>query len=170
MEYNSVGINRLLEVVGMQVEIERLIQAGLTYSQLTEVFDSLFNPKSDKRLEWFCQTVLKVDGLNVNVDQIDSNYLRFRLYYSIGTDRVYTFREIGEEQGITSPRARVPSQRFEDIVGKKGVSQKDLSKYRRKYRYKQQLRSAEAERNRTQRVSQLKREIYYRSLEKICSS
>ena len=45
MEYNSVGINRLLEVVGMQVEIERLIQAGLTYSQLTEVFDSFqFTP------------------------------------------------------------------------------------------------------------------------------
>ena len=44
MEYNKEKIDRFIRMLNMQEEIKRLIEAGLSYGQLTGVLYNVFNP------------------------------------------------------------------------------------------------------------------------------
>jgi hypothetical protein len=51
MKFNEKGLKRLVNELGMQHEMQRLIDAGLSYSSLAGVFDSIVSPYSETKVD-----------------------------------------------------------------------------------------------------------------------
>lgn len=105
MKYNVKGLNRLVESLGMQFEIERLMFAGLTYEGLAEAFDDVFNPDSPNcsesvRFFWFRRTTEKFRKYG------RIGYRMSSKYFGIDTIKYHTLESVAKPEGLTKERVR----------------------------------------------------------------
>lgn len=154
MKYNSAGLNRLVRRLGMQVEAERLMYMGLTYSQLAEVFDSMFNPDLKTSLKISLLKGSYEDKKSYKVFPPKERYKLFQFYFGIGTSEIINEQRKSEAiTQICQDRGNVQykRQKLVDFLHFIGDDPKSKSRFYKPRGF-------------------VKRELYNRALEKILES
>lgn len=179
MKYNQNGLNKLVKELGMEFEIARLLEMGLNYEQLTEVFDSILNPSSPLRNEGLARILFGVNNATIQENKLKELRVEFR--------RREKRREIPEESYNKlydlAYRARdepteAQQRRYNTLAKYFGINTSDdfnfqnLSRIENKshegvrqiyLHFKRSLEYPTTRKN-------VKKEVYYRSLEKIIFS
>ena len=146
MKYNLGNMKDLIDKLRMNLEIDRLRQAGLNNSQLAEVFYKIFNPDNLSRLG--LPTLASPKGSPVR----KRNFEILMKYYGINCNEDYYPKKLEREYNLSSSSIIELIFNFETRIN-------------RKQRFPISIKSYEVE----SYSPVLKKEIYYQCLEKVLS-
>ena len=151
MKYNVNGLNRLVKMLCMQLEVERLREAGLSNEQLAEVFDEILNPDSS-----VCNAHIRNLFFGERKDfhkYGKRGYIMVKRYFGIGNSQDYkSINSFAELEGLN----RIRAFHYINLI-------KYLPMTSSKYIMSRLFTDERAR-------GQLKKQVYYKALERVLSN